>query len=310
MKTKLKKITYWTGVSIVGIIVGISLQFARAWTEPGSAPPAGNVGAPINISTNPQIKTGSIGVSSGLIYAGALHSPNAIGDVKGTRLCIGNDCANSWANAVSKAGSISTCTNATTSKLYWNGTQLVCGTDQSGSGGDNLGSHSATQTLNMNSYGITSSGSIYTSSTIRAGSGSPVSAGDIAGTRLCIGSSCANSWASAVTSGGGITSESDPQVGTLTNGNWCTTNGSSVNCTSPAPAVPNLGCITVGYLHSDAGCGAGITAVPTAYSSSPVAFGVNNCNANAGTGFTNLKFGLFTDNGGAHSCEWYCCKGI
>jgi len=30
-------------------------------------------------------------------------------------------------------------------------------------------------------------------------------------------------------------SESDPQVGTLTNGKWCTTNGSAVNCTSDAP---------------------------------------------------------------------------
>ncbi len=34
----------------------------------------------------------------------------------------------------------------------------------------------------------------------------------------------------------GITSESDPQVGTLYNGYWCTSNGSSVNCTSPAPS--------------------------------------------------------------------------
>ncbi len=33
----------------------------------------------------------------------------------------------------------------------------------------------------------------------------------------------------------GITSESDPQVGTLINGKWCTTNGTSINCTSDAP---------------------------------------------------------------------------
>ncbi len=34
----------------------------------------------------------------------------------------------------------------------------------------------------------------------------------------------------------GITSETDPQVGTLTNTKWCTTDGSAVNCTSDAPA--------------------------------------------------------------------------
>lgn len=33
----------------------------------------------------------------------------------------------------------------------------------------------------------------------------------------------------------GITAETDPQVGTLTNSKWCTTDGSAVNCTSDAP---------------------------------------------------------------------------
>ena len=33
----------------------------------------------------------------------------------------------------------------------------------------------------------------------------------------------------------GITSESDPKVGALTNGKWCTSNGVSINCTSDAP---------------------------------------------------------------------------
>jgi hypothetical protein len=34
-----------------------------------------------------------------------------------------------------------------------------------------------------------------------------------------------------------LTSESDPQVGTLTNTKWCTTDGSAVNCTSDAPVT-------------------------------------------------------------------------
>lgn len=36
----------------------------------------------------------------------------------------------------------------------------------------------------------------------------------------------------------GISVESDPQVGTLTNGRWCTSNGSQVNCTSTPPSSP------------------------------------------------------------------------
>ena len=46
-----------------------------------------------------------------------------------------------------------------------------------------------------------------------------------------------------------VTSESDPQVGSLTNGGWCTTNGSTVDCTQTAPAAADhphtLSCRTV-----------------------------------------------------------------
>jgi len=39
----------------------------------------------------------------------------------------------------------------------------------------------------------------------------------------------------------GIITEIDPQVGTLINGKWCTSNGSSVNCNSAAPSgTPNF----------------------------------------------------------------------
>jgi len=36
-----------------------------------------------------------------------------------------------------------------------------------------------------------------------------------------------------------LTSESDPQVGTLTSGKWCTSDGSQVNCQSDEPAGGN-----------------------------------------------------------------------
>ncbi|MFH1401553.1 MAG: hypothetical protein ABIG40_01150 [Parcubacteria group bacterium] len=36
-----------------------------------------------------------------------------------------------------------------------------------------------------------------------------------------------------------LTSETDPQVGTLTNGKWCTSDGSAVNCASDYPGIPS-----------------------------------------------------------------------
>lgn len=55
-----KEIGYWTGVISVGITIGLVLQFASAWTEPGENPPGGNVWAPINTSASNQVKLGAI----------------------------------------------------------------------------------------------------------------------------------------------------------------------------------------------------------------------------------------------------------
>ena len=53
---KKKQLTYWLSVAIIGIALGFGLQFVRAWTEPTTAPPNGNVGAPINTGANVQEK--------------------------------------------------------------------------------------------------------------------------------------------------------------------------------------------------------------------------------------------------------------
>ena len=58
MKQKLKSLSYWFSIIIIGIIVGISLQFATAWVAPSGTPPTGNVGAPINTSDSLQEKIG------------------------------------------------------------------------------------------------------------------------------------------------------------------------------------------------------------------------------------------------------------
>jgi len=63
MKQKIvRQVNYWLGVTAIGLVLGLSLQFARAWTEPTVAPPGGNVGAPINTGSADQYKTGDIEV--------------------------------------------------------------------------------------------------------------------------------------------------------------------------------------------------------------------------------------------------------
>lgn len=67
MKQKTRnQVAYWLKVAVFGIILGLGLQFVRAWTEPpaGTTPPNGNVGAPINTSGNPQTKAGAMNSST------------------------------------------------------------------------------------------------------------------------------------------------------------------------------------------------------------------------------------------------------
>jgi hypothetical protein len=52
------KIAYWSGIIIASLVIGFSLQLARAWQSPPGNPPAGNVGAPITTGGAAQIKTG------------------------------------------------------------------------------------------------------------------------------------------------------------------------------------------------------------------------------------------------------------
>lgn len=83
MKNKLKaiarKTSFLAGAVIVGIVIGISLQFAlAAWSEPpaGTTPPDGNVGAPINTSNFGQSKSGNLMLNQNGTYANGLLVPN------------------------------------------------------------------------------------------------------------------------------------------------------------------------------------------------------------------------------------------
>jgi hypothetical protein len=56
---------HWLWVIAIGIVLGLFLQFARAWTEPTIPPPGGNVGAPLNTSALGQSKIGGLLLNSG-----------------------------------------------------------------------------------------------------------------------------------------------------------------------------------------------------------------------------------------------------
>jgi len=92
MKQKLsKKFAYWLGVIVVGIALGFAIQFVRAWTEPGSTPPAGNVGAPLNTSDKEQTKEG------GLLLGSSTPGGNkGDGSLNANQVCIRGVCQTTW----------------------------------------------------------------------------------------------------------------------------------------------------------------------------------------------------------------------
>lgn len=69
IQTILKKSAYWMSIIAFGTMLGVFLQFAKAWSEPTAAPPDGNVGAPINTGSVAQTKNGNLNVYNGYLQA-------------------------------------------------------------------------------------------------------------------------------------------------------------------------------------------------------------------------------------------------
>ena len=97
-----RKLSHWLSVIVIGITLGLGLQFVRAWTEPTVAPPGGNVGAPINTSATAQTKQGGFNIL-GFLGIGT-NSPtkqiDAVGEIKSrTGFCINNSCISAWPTA-------------------------------------------------------------------------------------------------------------------------------------------------------------------------------------------------------------------
>lgn len=64
IKKHFKKTIYFASVSIIGTVLGLTLQFtSAAWINPPASPPNSNVGAPINTGSVYQAKSGGLGTS-------------------------------------------------------------------------------------------------------------------------------------------------------------------------------------------------------------------------------------------------------
>ncbi|MDO8265205.1 MAG: hypothetical protein Q7T34_02450, partial [Candidatus Parcubacteria bacterium] len=107
LKISPKLVSLSFGVLVLTFALGF---YIFAWTEPGQAPPGGNILAPLNIGPAGQSKEGGLilntgGASSGLIVDKGdvgigITTPgyklDVVGSVNATELCISGDCKSSW----------------------------------------------------------------------------------------------------------------------------------------------------------------------------------------------------------------------
>lgn len=147
-------------------LLSVGLQAIAAWTPPSSSPPSSNAYAPLNTGPDAQTKTGNLIVNGniGIGVASPLQKLEIAGQVKitggipGAGKVLTSDASGlaSWmtpgggvtsvatnngltGGTIITSGTlglnltgISSCTNSTSNKIYWNGSYLACGTDQTG----------------------------------------------------------------------------------------------------------------------------------------------------------------------------------
>lgn len=173
------------------LIVGLCITgyVIKAWTAPGSNPPAGNVTAPINAGSGAQEKTGAFTVGS-IVNNGALT-------------CKGTTNFTPTSNAVN----FFNINNASSTKIF-----TVDTTNK------RIGVNMDTPSVAFDVTGaITASGAITGASFTTATGDIEATAGDVIGNQLCIGADCRAAWpaaGSSVPTGGIIlsTTSSNPEI--------------------------------------------------------------------------------------------------
>lgn len=68
-----EKSVYWLKVISLGLILGVGIQFAKAWTPPTLPPPGGTISGPLTNGIAPQYKTGMLGINSTITPVNALE---------------------------------------------------------------------------------------------------------------------------------------------------------------------------------------------------------------------------------------------
>lgn len=72
------KIGYWSKVIVIGIVLGVGMQFAQAWQEPTTTPPGGNVPGPLTTGAGTQIKEGGLTLKNHLTVLANIGSLNVV----------------------------------------------------------------------------------------------------------------------------------------------------------------------------------------------------------------------------------------
>lgn len=99
-----KQITHWLSVIVIGIVLGLAIQFVKAWTEPSQAPPGGNLGAPINTGAQTQTKSGGLNVNGGMLIGASTTGGNmGAGTINADQVCIRGVCQTTWPSGTTPA---------------------------------------------------------------------------------------------------------------------------------------------------------------------------------------------------------------
>ncbi len=101
--SKNNRFLYWAQIIVVGLVVGIGIQFVQAWTGPSQSAPNGNVSGPLTTSGVQQTKTGDLilgndlAVSRNTVLGSYVSTSNTLG------LCLSGVCHTTWASVLSGA---------------------------------------------------------------------------------------------------------------------------------------------------------------------------------------------------------------